>query len=83
MISLWLRMSPHMRERLRDRAGRVLGLSGLSGSALAEIAFSILRLLFWATVAAIRLSLRFIIGLLAWLAGFYVGYRLVRHRARE
>ena len=25
MISLWLRMSPHMREYLRDRASRVLG----------------------------------------------------------
>jgi hypothetical protein len=48
-----------------------------------RLAFSILRLLFWVTVAAIRLTLRFVIGLLAWLAGAYVGYRLVRHRARD
>ena len=80
MISLWLRMSPHMREYLRDRAGRVLGLSGL---ALAEIAFSILRLTFWAAVAATRLTLRCLIGTVAWCLGFWVGYRLVRHRARD
>jgi hypothetical protein len=83
MISLWLRMSPHMREHLRDRAGRVLGLSGFSGSALAEIAFSILRLLFWAAVAAIRLTLRFLVRLITRLTGVYLGYRLVRHRARD
>jgi len=72
-----------MREHLRDRAGRVLGLSGFSGLALSKIAFSILRLLFWAAVAAIRLTLRFLIRLIAWLAGAYVGYKLVRHRARD
>ena len=72
-----------MREYLRDRAGRVLGLSGLSGPALMRLAFSILRLLFWATVAAIRVTLRFVIGVAAWLLGAYVGYRLVRTRARE
>ena len=48
-----------------------------------QVVFSILRLPFWATVAAIRLTLRFIIGGLAWLAGAYVGYRLVRHWARD
>jgi hypothetical protein len=39
--------------------------------------------MFWATVAAIRLTLRFVIGVAAWLFGAYVGYRLVRTRARE
>jgi hypothetical protein len=50
---------------------------------LAEIIFSILRLTFWAAVAAIRLTVRLLIGLIAWLAGVYVGYRIVRTRARE
>jgi hypothetical protein len=48
-----------------------------------QIVFSILRLLFWATVAAIRLTLRFVIGVAAWLLGAYVGYRLARTRACE
>ena len=48
-----------------------------------RLVFSMLRVLFWATVVAIRLTLRFVIGLLAWLAGAYVGYRLVRHRERN
>jgi hypothetical protein len=47
------------------------------------IVWSILRLMFWATVAAIRLTSRFVIGVAAWLLGAYVGYRLVRTRARE
>ena len=42
-----------------------------------QIVFSILRLIFWATVVAIRLTLRFVIGVAAWLLGAYVGYRLV------
>ena len=47
------------------------------------ILWSILRLMFWATVAALRLTLRFVIGVIAWLAGAYVGYRIVRTRERE
>jgi hypothetical protein len=47
------------------------------------IVWSILRVLFWAGVAVIRLTLRFVIGVIAWLAGAYVGYRIARTRARE
>jgi hypothetical protein len=48
-----------------------------------QIVFSILRLLFSGMVALIRLTLRFLIGLIAWLAGAYVGYKLVRSRSRD
>jgi hypothetical protein len=66
-----------MREDVRNRAGSV------PNGAILLVGWSILRLLFWAAVAAIRLSLRFIIGVVAWSVGAYVGYRLVRTRSRE
>jgi hypothetical protein len=47
------------------------------------IVWSILHLLFWTTVATFRLTLRFVIGLLAWGVGVSVGYKLVRGRSRE
>jgi|SRR4051794_21789805 hypothetical protein len=70
--------------RLPD--GRVVGrgnLPALPGPALMQIVWSILRLLFWAAITALRRTFRLVIGVLAWSAGAYVGYKLVRHRARD
>jgi hypothetical protein len=39
--------------------------------------------MFSVTVAALRLTLRFVVGVIAWLAGAYLGYKLVRSRSRE
>ena len=51
-----------------------------------RLAWSVLRLFFWASVVVIRFTMRFIAGAIGMALGFWFGHRLVqaiKHRGRE
>jgi hypothetical protein len=72
----WHRM---WKEARRGRGGVPL----IFPRAKPQIVWSILRLLFLATIVALRLTLRLLIGLAAWLLGAYVQLPPRGARARE
>jgi hypothetical protein len=70
-------------QNVEGSSARAGGVPLIFPRAKPQIVWSILRLLFLATIVALRLTLRLLIGLAAWLLGAYVQLPPRGARARE